>query len=76
MQKDFQSCFLFIDKDKFECETKIRYRSPKLDAFVEVDKENKTAKLTLNQNALGVAQGQLCVMYDGDKVIASGFIKG
>jgi len=38
--------------------------------------ENKTARLTLNQNALGVAQGQLCVMYDGDKVIASGFIKG
>ena len=67
---------MFIDKDKFECETKIRYRSPKLDAFVEVDKEDKTAKLTLNQNALGVAQGQLCVMYDGDKVIASGFIKG
>jgi len=66
---------LFIDEDKFECETKIRYRSPKLEAFVEVDKANKTAKLTLNQNALGVAQGQLCVMYEGDRVIASGFIK-
>ena len=72
---ELENVNLFIDEDKFECETKIRYRSPKLEAFVEVDKANKTAKLTLNQNALGVAQGQLCVMYDGDRVIASGFIK-
>ena len=72
---ELENVNLFIDEDKFECETKIRYRSPKLEAFAEVDKANKTAKLTLNQNALGVAQGQLCVMYDGDRVIASGFIK-
>ena len=72
---ELENVNLFIDEDKFECETKIRYRSPKLEAFVEVDKSSKTAKLTLNQNALGVAQGQLCVMYDGDRVIASGFIK-
>ena len=72
---ELENVNLFIDEDKFECETKIRYRSPKLEAFTEVDKANKTAKLTLNQNALGVAQGQLCVMYDGDRVIASGFIK-
>ena len=72
---ELENVNLFIDEDKFECETKIRYRSPKLEAFVEVDKANKTAKLTLNQNALGVAQGQLCVMYQGDRVIASGFIK-
>ncbi|WP_343286998.1 tRNA methyl transferase PRC-barrel domain-containing protein, partial [Campylobacter concisus] len=71
---ELENVNLFIDEDKFECETKIRYRSPKLEAFAEVDKANKTAKLTLNQNALGVAQGQLCVMYDGDRVIASGFI--
>lgn len=72
---ELENVNLFIDEDKFECETKIRYRSPKLEAFAEVDKASKTAKLTLNQNALGVAQGQLCVMYEGDRVIASGFIK-
>ena len=72
---ELENVNLFIDEDKFECETKIRYRTLNVEAFVEVDKANKTAKLTLNQNALGVAQGQLCVMYDGDRVIASGFIR-
>ena len=64
-----------VDEDEFECEAKIRYRSPKLEASVKIDKQNKTAVVALSQNALGVAQGQLCVMYDGERVIASGFIK-
>ncbi|MBE3609346.1 tRNA 2-thiouridine(34) synthase MnmA [Campylobacter californiensis] len=72
---ELENVNLFIDKDEFDSEVKIRYRSPKLEASVKINKEDKTAVLTLNQNALGVAQGQLCVMYDGDKVIASGFIK-
>lgn len=72
---ELENVNLFIDKDEFDSEVKIRYRSPKLEASVKINKEDKTAVLMLNQNALGVAQGQLCVMYDGDKVIASGFIK-
>ena len=72
---ELENVNLFIDEDKFECETKIRYRSPKLEASVKIDRQNKTAVVALSQNALGVAQGQLCVMYDGERVIASGFIK-
>ncbi|MBE2984368.1 tRNA 2-thiouridine(34) synthase MnmA [Campylobacter sp. RM9344] len=72
---ELENVNLFIDKDEFDSEVKIRYRSPKLEASVKINKEDKTAVLMLNQNALGVAQGQLCVMYDRDKVIASGFIK-
>ncbi|MCD8212598.1 MAG: tRNA 2-thiouridine(34) synthase MnmA [Campylobacter sp.] len=72
---ELENVNLFIDKDEFECETKIRYRSPKLQASVKIDTANKAGIVILNQNALGVASGQLCVMYDKDRVVASGFIK-
>lgn len=65
---------MFIDDDEFECDTKIRYRSPKLKANVKINRSENSAFLTLNDNALGVAAGQMCVMYYGDKVIGSGFI--
>lgn len=65
---------MFIDESEFECEVKIRYRSPKIKAKVKVDRSNNTATLTLNDDAFGVAAGQMCVMYNGDSVIASGFI--
>ena len=72
---ELESVNLFIPEREFDSEVKIRYRSPKIDARVKVGADGKTAVLTLVQNALGVAKGQLCTMYDGDKVIGSGFIK-
>ncbi|MGG7048805.1 MULTISPECIES: tRNA 2-thiouridine(34) synthase MnmA [unclassified Campylobacter] len=65
---------MFIDDPQFECEAKIRYRSPKTGASVKVNKSDNTAVLTLYTAVFGVAAGQMCVMYDGDRVIASGFI--
>ncbi|AQW81544.1 tRNA 2-thiouridine(34) synthase MnmA [Campylobacter pinnipediorum] len=65
---------MFIDDLEFECDVKIRYRSPKIKAKAKIDTTNNTAVLNLNEDAYGVAQGQLCVMYKGDQVIASGFI--
>ncbi|CAD7288410.1 tRNA 2-thiouridine(34) synthase MnmA [Campylobacter suis] len=65
---------MFIDDIQFECEAKIRYRSPKTGAIVKVNKSDNTAVLTLYTAVFGVAAGQMCVMYDGDRVIASGFI--
>ncbi|CZE47274.1 tRNA 2-thiouridine(34) synthase MnmA [Campylobacter geochelonis] len=59
--------------DKFECFVKIRYRSEKLKAFVEVI--NNSAKVKLETPANGIASGQLAVFYDEDeRVLASGFI--
>ncbi|MGG7074005.1 tRNA 2-thiouridine(34) synthase MnmA [Campylobacter sp. 9BO] len=65
---------MFIDDIQFECEAKIRYRSPKTGASVKVNKSDNAAVLTLYTAVFGVAAGQMCVMYDGDRVIASGFI--
>ena len=72
---ELESVNLFIPEREFDSEVKIRYRSPKIDARVKVGADGKTAVLTLAQNALGVAKGQLCTMYEGNRVIGSGFIK-
>lgn len=69
-----ESVNMFIDETEFEADVKIRYRSPKISAKVSVNSVDKTAKLLLSESAYGVAQGQLCVIYRGDSVIASGFI--
>lgn len=69
-----ESVNMFIDQTQFNADVKIRYRSPKINAKVSIDKERKTAKLLLDEAAYGVAVGQLCVMYIGESVVASGFI--
>lgn len=69
-----ESVNMFIDESEFDCAVKIRYRSPKIAAKVSVNRDTKEAKITLNDEAYGVAKGQLCVMYRDDSVIASGFI--
>lgn len=69
-----ESVNMFIDDDEFDGEVKIRYRSPKIDAKIKVNKAENTAIITLSDAAYGVAKGQLCVVYQGDRVIASGFI--
>lgn len=64
----------FTSNDEFECFVKIRYRSPKIPCFVS--KSGDGAKVSLKQNAGGVASGQLAVFYDEfDRVMASGFIR-
>ncbi|WP_163248015.1 tRNA 2-thiouridine(34) synthase MnmA [Campylobacter fetus] len=64
----------FTQKNEFECFVKIRYRSPKIRCSVV--KFESGSKVSLEQNAGGVASGQLAVFYDElDRVLASGFIK-
>ena len=65
---------LFIDKDEFSAGVKIRYRSPKTPCNVKVNKENKTAHITLKEPVYGLASGQMAVFYNEDKVIAGGWI--
>ncbi len=65
---------LFTDLDEFEAGVKIRYRSPKTPCKVKINKENKTAYITLKEPVYGLASGQMAVFYDDDKVIAGGWI--
>lgn len=67
----------FVDLDYFkdrEIYVKIRYKSPKAKANVQI--YNNSAKVVLKEAANAVASGQLAVFYDEfDHVLASGFIK-
>ena len=65
---------LFIDNDEFDAKVKIRYRSPKTPCKVKINKENKTAHITLKEPVYGLASGQMAAFYDEDKVIAGGWI--
>ncbi len=63
---------LSLDSVGFECEVKIRYKSPKVKAFVDVRGDKAVVKLY--SPLQGVAPGQACVFYNGDRVIGMGWI--
>jgi tRNA-specific 2-thiouridylase len=66
---------LFIDEKIFECTAKIRYRAPKVEATVKMESKTKAVVKFINP-AIGVAKGQACVFYDGDKLLGGGWIRG
>ncbi len=65
---------LFIDAKELDCEVKIRYRSKSTPCKVIIS-DDKSASISLKESVYGLASGQMAVFYDGDKVIASGFIE-
>ncbi|AZV46031.1 tRNA 2-thiouridine(34) synthase MnmA [Nautilia sp. PV-1] len=66
---------LFIDEKTFECEAKIRYRAPKMPAVVKMESKSK-AVVNFYEPVLGVAKGQACVFYDGERLLGGGWIRG
>jgi tRNA-specific 2-thiouridylase len=66
---------LFVDKKTFECEAKIRYRAPKAKAVVKMESKSK-AVVNFAEPVVGVAKGQACVFYEGDKLLGGGWIRG
>ena len=66
---------LFIDDKIFECEAKVRYRAPKLKAVVKMESKTK-AVVKFKEAATGVAKGQACVFYEGEKLLGGGWIRG
>jgi tRNA-specific 2-thiouridylase len=66
---------LFIDEKNFGCEAKIRYRAPAEEAFVKMESKSK-AVVNFKEPVLGVAKGQACVFYEGDKLLGGGWIRG
>ncbi len=63
---------MFEDLKNFECGVKIRYRSPKSKCYVQ--KQDKGAKIIMQDVLQGVASGQMAVFYRGDIVIGCGWI--
>jgi len=69
-----KQCNLFIDKKSFDCEVKVRYRTSPVKAKVKMD--GTKATVFLETPVQGVAKGQACVFYDGDKLLGGGWIRG
>jgi len=66
---------LFIDEKIFNAEVKVRYRAPKIPAIVKMESKSK-AVVNLKEAAIGVAKGQACVFYEGEKLLGGGWIRG
>ncbi|MFY9070964.1 tRNA 2-thiouridine(34) synthase MnmA, partial [Aliarcobacter butzleri] len=64
---------MFIDDTKFSCNVKLRYRS--ISTPCEVQIKDEKAYITLKEPVFGVANGQLAVFYDNQKVIGSAWIE-
>jgi tRNA-specific 2-thiouridylase len=64
---------LFINsKDEFECEVKVRYRSPKVSCRVVKSRDRATVYLKTPQTA--IAPSQVAAFYMGSRVIGSAII--
>ena len=66
---------LFINEKIFECEAKVRYRAPKIKALVKMETKSK-AVVDFKEGVIGVAKGQACVFYNGEKLLGGGWIRG
>ena len=60
--------------DRFECLAKIRYRHELADAVVEVLGGDRI-RVEFPEPQYGVAPGQACVLYDGERVLGGGWIR-
>jgi tRNA-uridine 2-sulfurtransferase len=62
-------------REEFPASIKIRYRTPDRPGHVSLIGTD-SARVTFEKPAWGVAPGQLCVFYDGDRVVGGGTIEG
>jgi tRNA-specific 2-thiouridylase len=58
----------------FDCEVKVRSTQAPIAATVRLGR-NGAAAVTLAESAQGVAPGQACVFYDGERVLGGGWIR-
>ena len=61
--------------EKIKAKVKIRYKSPELDCRLIPEKGGQAAEVTLFNPYKAVTPGQVAVFYDGESVLAAGFIK-
>ncbi|MBT5540301.1 MAG: tRNA 2-thiouridine(34) synthase MnmA, partial [Alphaproteobacteria bacterium] len=60
--------------DPISCQVKVRSTHNPIEASVHVDFQTLSGKVTLTENTYGIAPGQACVFYDGDRVLGGGWI--
>ncbi len=60
--------------DRFSCQAKIRYLHTPVAAEVTVDRAADEMRVTFAEPQFGVAPGQACVLYEGDRVLGGGWI--
>ncbi len=65
--------WFFPPKRRFECQVKIRYRSPAVAAMVETLPGDRF-RLEFREPCYGVAPGQAAVCYRGDELLGGGWI--
>jgi tRNA-specific 2-thiouridylase len=66
---------LFIEEREFPAQVKVRYRAPEVPGVVKMESRTKGV-VHLTEPASGVAKGQACVFYDGDRLLGGGWIRG
>lgn len=59
-----------------EVSVRIRSTQNPLPASLELNPSQKEGRVTLKQKEYGVASGQACVIYDGERVLGGGWIAG
>ncbi|MBS0272397.1 MAG: tRNA 2-thiouridine(34) synthase MnmA [Proteobacteria bacterium] len=60
-------------KEPFQCEVKVRSTRPPVSAHVFLE-EGNIARVVFNTPEYGVAPGQACVFYEGNRVLGGGWI--
>ncbi len=69
---EVESLNMFTDKQSFDCQIKVRYRSEKTPAIVEI--KDGVAYIKLKNPQFAIAKGQAAVFYDEQKVLGGGYI--
>ena len=63
---------LFENREEFDCEVKVRYRTRAIPAHVRISEEEGTVELA--EPVYGLARGQFAVFYDGERLLGGGEI--
>lgn len=69
---EVQKLNMFTKESNFDCQVKVRYRSEKTPASVEI--KDGMAYIKLKNPQFAIAKGQAAVFYDNDRVLGGGYI--
>jgi len=69
---DIHSVNLFEDRERFDCEVKVRYRTRPIPAHVVL--EGSKGHVELKEPVYGLARGQFAVFYDAERLLGGGVI--
>ena len=65
-----------VPSEPFECQVKIRYRTPAMPAVVTPDPEQNSFHVHFHDPIFGIAPGQAAVCYSDSQLLGGGWIEG